>query len=284
MDTGLSLFHALGKLLHGKRLPPDGGAHAEERDGAAGAAAAGWMSLPALRGAGVPAAEPLPPLLLSQHLRRPPSASDPEATLGRAQLDADSVSAFLQENMCDFIAEERIEDAAACADYLSHAQLLGAQQRTRPSMGYLTDAGPFDVASSVAARGVMWANSSPLSRWQPLRGPGLWAAEKATRFNAEQLAGMALAGGSGNVALASCSPQLAAEVLPFLRCLRGSAEHADLLAAALPRRWMCLRHGQAVLDEAAQPPTGAAGARDIGVEGQGGEKEEEEEEDAIEEG
>ena len=39
------------------------------------------------------------------------------------------------------------------------------------------------ISSSVAARGTMWANSCPLSRWQPLRMPAHVVVQRATAHN-----------------------------------------------------------------------------------------------------
>uniref|UniRef100_A0A061QSZ1 Cell cycle checkpoint protein n=1 Tax=Tetraselmis sp. GSL018 TaxID=582737 RepID=A0A061QSZ1_9CHLO len=238
MDSGLSLFHALGKLLHNKRGDPADLAsdtapqlcrnHREAEPA------------PASSSVGSATAEPMPPLPLAERFRRLPSSVDPEGTVLRSQMDGDSVMAFLQENLHDFVDDECIGAAADCLEYLSAGDaLLG-----RAPGGAGGGAGPSAAGTSVVAR----ARSS----WQPLRPPALWAARTAAAHNQEQIGEILRLAGHSSAVLSGCVSYLASEVLPFLRCLHcGSPRYAEALDGVLPSRWMYVVGGRAELVERA---------------------------------
>jgi hypothetical protein len=129
-DQQLGVFHALGKLLHNKRVA------APEAAAAAGKGVTGTATpaaqdpedsdcmvvsqepVPA-EGAGSGSSSGLGPRLHSRH-RRAPLQYDPEAVLGASGLDAVSTISFLSSNYLNFMGEE-VEEAAEAAEYLSSA-------------------------------------------------------------------------------------------------------------------------------------------------------------------
>ncbi|KAJ7545123.1 hypothetical protein O6H91_09G107900 [Diphasiastrum complanatum] len=161
-DVTLSLFHALGKLLHNKRLTNGDvvtGSFCNQK-------------------------------LLEKHKRPPLNMAEPEAILSQAQLEADSVMAFLHENVLQFVDEEAIDSVAEVASYLSDADATGTKRKWHlRSLEYLHNTNDTDpsqlaeaIASSIAARGVLFANThNPLRKWQSLRAPLLWQVDHLTQ-------------------------------------------------------------------------------------------------------
>jgi cell cycle checkpoint protein len=151
-DSGLSLFHALGKFLHNKR------ADADVSDDVA------------------------PDAGLRSALRRRPMASGqpPEATLARASLDGPAVTAFLHENVLQFVDDDAIDDVSVVSSYFSDADHIlrrrGGGVRATPAEDQGAEPDPGRVgqaaAASIAARGVLFGIAHPAPRrWQALRGP-----------------------------------------------------------------------------------------------------------------
>lgn len=145
-DNIFSLYHALGKFLHNKR-------HNEQP------AEAAQESL----------------LVLHEDFRRHPLNMEvPERIVAESQLEFPTLVAFLHENVLDFVDDDGIEDVADVLAYLADADvLLGRRPRNfGVSLSHV-------AASSVATRGVLFANTHPAPRrWQSVRAPTLWQVER----------------------------------------------------------------------------------------------------------
>ncbi|XP_068646811.1 cell cycle checkpoint protein RAD17 isoform X2 [Aristolochia californica] len=154
-DETLTLFHALGKFLHNKRETTK------------------VMALGVV-------------VHLKERLARYPLKMDaPENILSQAHGQASQVADFLHENVLDFMSDEAIDDAWTVCSYLSDSdQLLATAQQSIWSQGTLVQS----IAASVAARGVLFGNSRPLtSRWHTIRSPKLWQVEQSSRRNKDQM-------------------------------------------------------------------------------------------------
>ncbi|KAG9442693.1 hypothetical protein H6P81_018547 [Aristolochia fimbriata] len=163
-DETLTLFHALGKFLHNKRETTNVTALGEV-------------------------------VHLNERLVRFPLKMDaPENILSQAHGQASQVADFLHENVLDFMGDEAIDDAWMVCSYLSESdELLASAHRSIWSQGTSSrnDQGTVvqSIAASVAARGVLFANSRPLSsRWHKIRSPKLWQVEQSSRRNKDQMA------------------------------------------------------------------------------------------------
>lgn len=256
-DGGLGLFHALGKLLYNKRLPP-GGAGAD-----AGAEEEGSSKRARARAAG--AQEP------AEGGGRPPMEFDPEAVLDASGMEAGSVAAFLHENLPAFVSEDAIEDLAECLAYLSDADCIATSAYRQGDRASLADdslpAVPLAeaAAGSTAARGVCYSNAHPAPRrWQPLRAPVLFAAQRAAALNAARLdwtVAEAWAVGANTRHLES-RQTMACELLPAARLLLARTA-APSLQSLLPARWARVWEG-AVQDGTAGQPAGGTAQRQRG--------------------
>ena len=197
-DSSLSVFHGLGKLLYNKRLPypesePTGlhtGAPRTARD------------------------------------RPPMDGFDPEDTVYASGLSGPSVTAFLHENILDFIDPEHVDDVAQCLDHLSLADVLSSKMDRTPYFGTAQDEpdgtrGLQDMLSSiVASRGVCYWNTHPAPRsWKPLKGPTAFRAERGRRANAVRLCRAASVNRveyGGATSQSSCAA-MSTEILPYVR-------------------------------------------------------------------
>lgn len=160
-DGILSIFHALGKVLHNKR-------HTDQ------IADSGQGTI----------------VLEEKFVRYPLKMGVPEIVLSQAHTEPGSFSAFLHENVLDFICDEAIDDAWMAVSYLSDSDcLLGASSirhmRRRQALLDLDEVDSAHVVESIAgsvmSRGVLFANSHPApSRWQSIRGPILWQVERSS--------------------------------------------------------------------------------------------------------
>ena len=156
-DNTFSLYHALGKFLHNKR-------HSDQPSEAA------QESLLVLK---------------EQYRRHPLNMEVPERILAEAQIEFSTLAAFLHENVLDFVDEEAIDDVADILTYLSDADaLLGRRPKGSSSFSSsLNDISGSHIAAlaagTVAARGVLFANTHPAPRkWQSVRAPMLWQADR----------------------------------------------------------------------------------------------------------
>ncbi|XP_057468909.1 LOW QUALITY PROTEIN: cell cycle checkpoint protein RAD17-like [Actinidia eriantha] len=159
-DETLSLFHALGKFLHNKREA--------ERS----------VSLDQ------------DAFLVKERFARLPLKMDaPEKILCKAHGQARPVTDFLHENVLDFMNDEATDDACVVASYLSDADFLLASLSRMRSTNYEAENVVQSSATSVAVRGVLFANFHPLSsRWHTIRRPRLWQVEKSLRHNKLEMA------------------------------------------------------------------------------------------------
>ncbi|KAG0623011.1 hypothetical protein M758_3G141700 [Ceratodon purpureus] len=155
-DNIFSLYHALGKFLHNKR-------HTDQP------LEASQESL----------------LILSERYKRHPLNMEvPERILSEAQIEFSTLAAFLHENVLDFVDEEAVDDVADIFTYLGDADiLLSRRPRGSSSSSSLNDISSSHIAAlaagSVAARGVLFANTHPAPRkWQSVRAPTLWQVER----------------------------------------------------------------------------------------------------------
>ena len=213
-DTSLSLFHGLGKLLYNKRLP-----YNTSSDG-------------------------------RSELDRPPmDGFDPEETVHLSGLSGPSVTAFLHENILDFVDAEHIEDVAQCMDHISRADVLSSKMDSTPYFGTAQDEpdgtrGLQDMLSSiVASRGVCYWNSHPAPRsWKPLKAPVSFRVERARRTNSARVR---LAASVNRIehgrAIGQTTCQcMAIEVLPFVRIMG----HKDVRQQ--PQKWDRYWQGECV--------------------------------------
>ncbi|KAH9308062.1 hypothetical protein KI387_035973 [Taxus chinensis] len=196
-DGILSLFHALGKVLHNKRETDE-------------IADSGQSSV----------------VIKENFVRYPLKMDMPEVVLSQAHAEAGTFSAFLHENVLDFINEEAIDDAWMALSYLSDSDcLLGARsshyRRTQALLEWDEVDSAFIVESisgSVMTRGVLFGNSHPAPpRWQSIRGPTLWQVERCSHKKKMEIFSERLASGGY---LKTCSLSVVAtEFKPFLQIL-----------------------------------------------------------------
>jgi len=197
-DSSLSVFHGLGKLLYNKRLPH-------------------------------PESEPTGPHAAAPRTARdrpPMDGFDPEGTVYASGLSGPSVTAFLHENILDFIDPEHVDDVAQCLDHLSLADVLSSKMDRTPYFGTAQDEpdgtrGLQDMLSSiVASRGVCYWNTHPAPRsWKPLKGPTAFRAERGRRANAVRLCRAASVNRVeyGGATSQSCCAAMSTEILPYVR-------------------------------------------------------------------
>ncbi|KAJ0969942.1 hypothetical protein J5N97_022819 [Dioscorea zingiberensis] len=163
-DETLTLYHALGKFLHNKREITDQSALDSE-----------------------------PILLKDSFLRNPLKMDAPEIILSQANGQGRLITDFLHENVLDFISDEAIDDAWLVISYLCEADCLlsNALCPTYPrrlNVKYGSEGIAQSIASSVAARGVLFGNSHPShSRWHTIRSPRLWQIEQSMGLNKNQM-------------------------------------------------------------------------------------------------
>lgn len=153
-DNVFSLYHALGKFLHNKR-------HLDQ---------------------------PLEESVRERFRRRPLNMEVPERILSEAQIEFPTLTAFLHENVLDFVDEDAVDDVADVLTYLGDADILLSRRPRGSSSSSSSSSGLNDVtglhvaalaAGSVAARGVLFANAHPAPRkWQAVRAPTLWQVER----------------------------------------------------------------------------------------------------------
>ncbi|XP_038982256.1 cell cycle checkpoint protein RAD17-like isoform X1 [Phoenix dactylifera] len=161
-DETLTIFHALGKFLHNKRVAVD------------------------------PCA--LDSFALQERFARNPLKMDtPEKVLSQAHGQVRPIVDFLHENVLDFISDEEVDNVWLVTSYLSDADcLLGgvlrpARRQMIPEI-YDVESVAQAFAASVAIRGVLFANSKPSpSRWHTIRRPRLWQVEQSSRHNKTQM-------------------------------------------------------------------------------------------------
>lgn len=112
----------------------------------------------------------------------------PEVVLCQAHAQARPLSAFLHENVLDFLSEEAIDDAWLVASYLSDVDFLLSSLTGHLSRDYGAENIIQSAAASVAARGVLFGNAHPVpSRWHAIRRPRLWEVEQSSRHNKCQM-------------------------------------------------------------------------------------------------
>lgn len=207
-DGSLSLFHALGKFLHNKR----------ETDHIADSVQGCVMK--------------------EEFVRYPLKMDMPEVVLSQAHAEAGMFSAFLHENVLDFISEEAIDDAWVALSYLSDSDcLLGASNyRYRRRTQALLEWDEIDsafvveaISGSVMTRGVLFGNSHPAPpRWQSIRGPALWQVERSSyKKRIEMFSERLVSSGLLNTCSLSV---LATEYKPVMQKLGQPALHAQLEA------------------------------------------------------
>lgn len=156
-DKNLTLFRALGKILHCKR---------EERNNVEDSVA-------------------LPNSLAVY--RRDALAVVPEEVIEKSQISPDAFTAFLHQNFLDFYTD--LNDIAAASEYLSDSDYLTRDWSSRSVLN--------QYSSSVAVRSVLFCNSSRATAsstgcsaglgWKPLYKPDWFGAIKKCRDNRESV-------------------------------------------------------------------------------------------------
>lgn len=170
-DGVLSLFHALGKVLYNKRLTE------KAKDSGKGSIN----------------------FIIKDDLQRHPlNMEAPEKLLSQCHAEAGSFLSFLHENLLEFVDDEGIEDVSVSMSYFSDVDCLlglkykGPKSSARYSLPIIDEIDPGNVteavAGSVAARGVLFANTHPgKHRWQSLRAPVM---RQVDRFSNEKKAAL----------------------------------------------------------------------------------------------
>ncbi|KAK9808429.1 hypothetical protein WJX73_004206 [Symbiochloris irregularis] len=131
-DITLSIFRVLGKILYNKRLHPSSQSsdqtqeHLSLDESSSDHLARG---LRALLG-DVDTSRRLP---MDPSLGRPPSEYNPEAIMLHGGLEANSVAAFLHENMLHFCGDDAVDEAASALHYLGDADRLLSHSQASPS-------------------------------------------------------------------------------------------------------------------------------------------------------
>ncbi|KAF6251232.1 hypothetical protein COO60DRAFT_657908 [Scenedesmus sp. NREL 46B-D3] len=133
-DQHLSVYHAVGKLLHYKRQQPGEQAESDclqqQQPAAAGAGGSKAAKQQEDGGANDSDVELIDAEASQQEqqansrFRRAPLQINPEAIIQGSGLEALQVTSFLAENYPHFFADDSIEQAAAAAAYLSDAGVL----------------------------------------------------------------------------------------------------------------------------------------------------------------
>ncbi|KAG1361950.1 cell cycle checkpoint protein RAD17 [Cocos nucifera] len=167
-DETLTIFHALGKFLHNKRVAVDLCAR-------------------------VAAVEPDSFPLQERFARNPLKMDTPEKILSQAHGQVQPIVDFLHENVLDFISDDEVDNVWLVTSYLSDADCLlgGVLRPTRHQLIpdiYEVESVAQSFAALVAIRGVLFANSKPSpSRWHTIRRPRLWQVEQSSRHNKTQM-------------------------------------------------------------------------------------------------
>ena len=273
-DRGLSVFHALGKILYNKRdddsaIIRDGkGEDATETNGSFRDPSAPFSSGVPARGADGALwfgnAVPAFPLHATYRRARTKYAS-PETILARARFGADRATTFLFENFPEGLRDDAAEDAAAGAAYLSDAAWFASAGRALAVAGFafggggfadanangtLTDGNgaPADpgavgelVAGSVATRGLLFAphpSRPPLRGFRAFKGPQSAKAHRAAVANLREVRAVVAAAAGGDFSVGSDRAAAAAETLPMLRVIAGAGAEGAERVPYLPTRWV----------------------------------------------
>ncbi|KAF5826018.1 hypothetical protein DUNSADRAFT_5354 [Dunaliella salina] len=127
-------------------------------------------------------------------------------------------------------------------------------------------------AGSVAARGLMFANTHPAPRrWTPLQAPAQTRAERARHDNAERVQGTSacLALWHGTLAAGGCSAAVSAQVMPWLRTLACFPDYSMLLRV-MPSSWcvFTMASSQNTVMSAPQPSSWGSSNASSGLLGQ----------------
>lgn len=142
-DTPLSLFHSLGKILHGKcrQLDQSSTELANETDLSSSDSFSG-----------------------STPQKHSASSNSPEEVFERAAISGETFALFLHHNMPDFAAD--VAAAAECAEWFCHGDVLASE--------WTSDNVMESYATSVVTRGLTASLSSSAGKsagWRPLGKP-----------------------------------------------------------------------------------------------------------------
>lgn len=238
-DTGLALFHALGKILYNKRLDPS----IDGVDNPAEGLELGQRQLPANSQAVLMPCSSRECGVADRH-KRPRTAVDPEVVLLKSGLDAATAAAFLHENMLEFVDNEAMEEAAQAYTYLSHSAWMVDHASTQAPDWSSEDVAGHSLieaaAGSVTMRGLLYSLMQPAARrFLSLKSPALFTTNKAALLNKAELQRMCWLSDS----MTGSSRVVAADSLPFARRMSTTSYRADL-HAVLPRQWQHVHNGE----------------------------------------
>eukprot|EP00879_Flechtneria_rotunda_P021977 GHRR01023177.1.p1 GENE.GHRR01023177.1~~GHRR01023177.1.p1 ORF type:complete len:741 (+),score=334.77 GHRR01023177.1:279-2501(+) len=270
-DQQLSVYHAIGKILHYKRHKPEEQQQAATQQQQLQRQHGGIDLMNANDDQHQPAAALSQAagcgIATSKWWYRSPIELDPESIVQGSGLEPVQVAAFLAENYTHFLADDAMQEAANAAAYLSHAGYLACYRNTAAStFGFWdeedTVAGTVQAAASisVAARGLLFSNTNPApSRWLPLKGPSCNLPDKAAAGNLVKLSQAVQklqdswqdAGPLQHQAIVTLAGQLlhpgrqerAAQVLPYLQVLCRHQQRL-WLHHVLPKSWWYLWNGE----------------------------------------
>ncbi|KPP59826.1 cell cycle checkpoint protein RAD17-like [Scleropages formosus] len=160
--------------------------------------------------------EPRLPAHLSRH-HRDMLLVEPELVVEKSHMSAELFNLYLQQNYIDFFSD--IDDVAQASEYLSDADFLTADWNTQATMR--------DYSSSVATRGVMYANSARARAdsqafvgFRPLHKPHWLLIHKKHRENCQ-------AARSLFVSFCLTPVSLQTELLPYLAHLTNPMRNQD---------------------------------------------------------
>ncbi|DBA75164.1 hypothetical protein WJX77_005220 [Trebouxia sp. C0004] len=243
-DTGLALFHALGKILYNKR--PDAAEGIADADSVAGAGVEDCL-LPLSSAALQMRSSRNKPCEVADRHKRPKLGADPEAVLLKSGLESSTAAAFLHENMLEFVNHDAVEDAAGACSYLSDAaRMLDQSSGHQPDWNNdnafdghsLTEA----AAGSTVMRGLLYSLMHPAARrFLSLKSPALFTINKAAGLNKEQLQAMCWTAHS----MTGSARVVATDNLPFVRCMAAMSSN-QALKASLPELWTHVHNGDFV--------------------------------------
>ncbi|CAD7701129.1 unnamed protein product [Ostreobium quekettii] len=238
-DAQLSVFHALGKILYNKR---------ENDKGGSALCARTCLQLPSSSQAQDQVCSLKSVQLLDRYMR-PPSKYNPEEVVGLSGLDASSLVGFLHEHHLHFCHSDAMDTAADAAEYFSDADVLAGWDATRSRSTVQSDDGaniavPLQhlAAESIAARGIMFANSSPAPprHLYHFHGPLSSTVEQTRQANLQELNRAVMRLQSAGCRLADDASIYSVDCLPLLRQLNVSGGKR---VAVLPRRLSYIHQG-----------------------------------------
>ncbi|ACO68831.1 predicted protein [Micromonas commoda] len=253
----LSTFHALGKILHNKRMSGvcDNLRPHSFKIGK-------YFSKPFLETdtwgpelSGTTAQRKHLVTIMPVHpsLRREPTLYDPEMILSSSRLSAVSTIDFLFENYADFIPDAGIGDAVLALGYISDASLLQfwssaacVKMDVPPLSGndrnFFAESDRISehAAGSIVTRGLLFApdpSRPEICKWFQIRAPQAGKVFRAASKNLFEVQKFVVTASKSVLTFWSHLATAAAETLPILRVIASTDPSGDSTAPHLPKYW-----------------------------------------------